>query len=90
MVYFTAHWKRDDILSLMRQVDMKTFCLWQGKKADEIYGAIKESAYEMFIVACSIFAVRDMKYLSPEQVSSFLSGEERQIICGNMLLMEKI
>jgi hypothetical protein len=88
MVYFTSNWTKDEILGLMRQVDMKTFCLWQGGTANEIYGAIKDSAYEMFILACSIFQVIGMKYLNPEQISSSLSMDERQVICGNTLLME--
>lgn len=90
MVYFKANMTRDEILGLIRQVDIKTFCLWQGKTANQLYGAIKDSAYEMFIIACSIFALRDMVYLTRDQVSSALNRDDRQIVCGNMLLIEDI
>jgi hypothetical protein len=89
MVYFKANLTRDEILGLIKKVDIKTFCLWQGRTANQIYGAIKDSAYEMFIVACSIFAVRQMVYLTHDEVNGALNVDDRQIVCGNMLLIEE-
>ena len=90
MVYFKANLTRDEILGLIKRVDIKTFCIWQGKTANQLYGAIKESAYEMFISACSIFALRDMVYLTVTEVVTALKKNDRQIVCGNTLLMEGI
>jgi hypothetical protein len=90
MVYFKANLTRDEILGLIKNVDIKTFCLWEGRTANQIYGAIKDSAYEMFVVACSIFAIREMVYLTRDEVSGALNINDRQIVCGNMLLIEDI
>ena len=90
MVYFKANLTRDEILGLIKRVDIKTFCIWQGKTANQLYGAIEESAYEMFISACSIFALREMVYLTADQIGSALKRNDRQIVCGNTLLMEGI
>jgi hypothetical protein len=43
----------------------------------------------MFIVACSIFAVRQMVYLTHDEVNGALNVDDRQIVCGNMLLIEE-
>ena len=79
---------RNEILDLVRQVDINVFCLWQGEKGNRLYGAIKDSAYELFIVACSIFMVRQMQILTVEEISQTLNPDERMIICGNSNLME--
>ena len=88
MVYFTSTMDRDEILQLIRQVDINAFCLWQDEKGKNLYGVIKDSAYEFFIVACSLFAVQHMKYLTPEQIAQTFTQNEQMIICGNRSLME--
>ena len=78
---------RDEIIQLIRLVDINVFCLWEGEKGKSLYGAIKESACEFFIVACSLSIVQHMKYLSLEQVIDTIGQDNRMVICGNRNLI---
>ena len=89
MTYFTSIISRDEILQLIRQVDINVFCLWQGEHTNHVYGVIKDSAYEFFIVACSMNVVRHIQYLNPEEIADMISKDEPMIICGNPYLMEQ-
>jgi hypothetical protein len=88
MIYFTSTMSRDEIIQLIPHVNIDAFCLWQGTKGEDLYGVIKESAYELFIVACSLSMVQDMKLLSLKQITETSGNGERFIICGNRKLME--
>jgi hypothetical protein len=87
MIYCTLTLTREDILQLMRQVDLNVFCLWQNRETDQLFGAIKESAYEFFISACSVFTLSEMVYLTAAEIKNAIKRDERNFVCGNKLLM---
>jgi hypothetical protein len=87
MIYFTSITTHDEIMQLIPRVDINVFCLWQGD-GERLYGAVKNSAYELFIVACSHSMVQHMKLLSAKQISETIAVADRTIICGNRALME--
>jgi hypothetical protein len=89
MVYFSSTMTHADIIQIIRQVDIKSFCLWQGEKPNQLYGVIKDSAYEYFIVACSMQMIQHMQYLKPDEIETMMSRGEPEIICGNWHLMDK-
>lgn len=88
MIYFTSAINRDEIIQLIGVFDLEMFCFWQAKKGSVLYGAVKDSAYELFIGACSMDMVRHMKFASPDQVLQAMKADERVIICGNQNLIE--
>jgi hypothetical protein len=72
-----------EVIHLIKQVDTAVFCLWQGEKSEDLFGMVKDSAYEFFIAACSLFTVQHMTYLTGEQMSKKLLHAELALICGN-------
>jgi hypothetical protein len=87
MVYFKSPMTRDDVIQLIRQVDLNVFSLWQDKNENHVYGVVKDSAYELFIGGCSLFTVGHMEYLTQEQAAQTLVGGETTVICGNFKLI---
>ena len=88
MVYFTLNLDTEEVIQLIKQVDTKVFCLWQGEKGKSLFGVVKDSSFEFFIAACSLFTVRHMRYLTFEQISQRLRNNEPLVICGNRALMK--
>lgn len=88
MVYFTSSMTRADILQVIGLVDIHLFCLWQGLKNNQVNGVIKDSAYEFFVGACSLSAVRGMNYVTGEQSAQTFRQDGADVICGNTSLMD--
>jgi hypothetical protein len=78
---------RQDVIQLIRQVDLNVFCLWQDKNENNVYGVVKDSGYELFIVACSLLIVRHMEYLTREQAAQTRVDGDTTVICGNFNLI---
>ena len=88
MVHFTSTMTRADILQVVGLVDINLFCLWHEQKNDQVNGVIKDSAFEFFVSACTLSAVRGMNYVTGEQSSQTFHQAGADVICGNRELME--
>ena len=87
MIYFSLTISHAEITQLIGQVDRNSFCLWQDEKTSQLFGVVKDSAYEYFVVACSIHVLRHMRYFTLDEIIRILSREEPLTIYGNRQLM---
>ncbi len=87
MIYFSLTMSRDELSQIGSQVDPTVFCLWHEGDEENLFGVIKDSAYELFIVACSLLTVQSMKWLTLLHLSQSSNGKEKVFVCGNRNLL---
>ena len=90
MIYFTLTMTTDEMGQIEHEIDPNVFCLWYFEKDEQLYGVIKDSAYELFIVACSLAAVQSMKWLSPQNNAQILLDHRKRVVRGNRNLISSI
>lgn len=87
MIYFTLKISGNELARMRCHVDPTVFCLWHEGNEEDLFGVIKETAYEFFIVACSLLTVQSMTWLPFSHFGQTSGGEAKVVVCGNRNLL---
>lgn len=86
MVYLKLVLDADEITHLASKVEPAVFSFWHVDKGNSLYGIVKDSAYELFIVACSLSSVKQMECITNEQFVKILSENEPVHAFGDLAI----